>query len=52
VAIDDFAAVLFENEVASTVFAWAPGASAYRVSLHAGGAVETELECTQLSREG
>ena len=52
VAIDDFAAVLFENEVVSNAFAWQPGASAYRVALHGGRAQETALECTALSREG
>lgn len=52
VAIDDFAAVLFENEVASRAFTWAPGAGAYRVALHDGSALETALECTALPREG
>lgn len=53
VAIDDFAAMLFENEVVSKAFAWAPGACAYRVASHGGRAVETEvLECTYIAREG
>jgi dipeptidase E len=52
VAIDDFAAVLFENEAASTAFAWQPGASAYRVALQDGHVVETAIECAVLSREG
>jgi peptidase E len=52
VAIDDFAAVLFENEVVSKVFAWRPGATAYRVALREGRVQETALEYTALSREG
>jgi peptidase E len=52
VAIDDFAAVLFENEVVSKAFAWRPGASAYRVALRDGRAQEAPLECTALSRQG
>jgi dipeptidase E len=52
VAIDDFAAVLFENEAVSTAFSWAPGAGAYRVALDGGRALETPLECTALRREG
>ena len=51
VAIDDFAAVLFENEVVSKAFAWSPGARAYRVAPHQGGALETALESTHLARE-
>jgi peptidase E len=52
VAIDDFAAVLFENEAVSNAFTWAPGAGAYRVALDGGRALETPLECTALRREG
>ncbi|MBK6864593.1 MAG: peptidase E [Ideonella sp.] len=52
VAIDDFAAVLFENEVVSKAFSWAPGACAYRVALQDGRAAETALKCTGLTREG
>jgi dipeptidase E len=51
-AIDDFAAVLFENEAVAKAYAWAPGASAYRVALHDGRVSETALECTVLSRGG
>jgi hypothetical protein len=51
VAVDDFAAVLFENEVASKAFTWAPGACAFRVSLQDGRARETALECTRIARE-
>ena len=49
VAIDDFAAVLFENEAVSKTFAWARGAGAYKVVLHEGSAVETALECTAIT---
>lgn len=52
VAIDDFAAVLFENEVASKAFVWKRGAGAYRVALHDGCALETALESTDLAYEG
>jgi hypothetical protein len=52
VAIDDFAAILFENEVVSKTFAWSFDARAYRVASHGGLAVETVLECTHLAREG
>lgn len=52
VAIDDFAAVLFENEAVSNTFSWAPGAAAYRVALHDGRPLETVLQCTVLPREG
>jgi peptidase E len=52
VAIDDFAAVLFENEVPSRVFSWARGASAYRVAPHQGQTLETALACLRLSLEG
>jgi len=52
VAIDDFAAVLFENEVVSKSFAWRSGAAAYRIVLHDGRAQESSLESTVLAREG
>jgi dipeptidase E len=52
VAVDDFAAVLFENEAVSSAFSWAPGTRAYRVALHGGRVLETPLECTALPREG
>jgi hypothetical protein len=52
VAIDDFAAVLFENEVVSKAFSWAPGARAYRLAPHDGRALETAIESTHLAREG
>lgn len=52
VAIDDFSAVLFENEAVSNAFSWVPSARAYRVALHNGRAVETELAYEHLAREG
>ncbi len=51
VAIDDFSAVLFEDGAVSKVLSWAPEASAYRVALQNGRAVETKLVCESLSRE-
>jgi peptidase E len=52
VAIDDCAAVLFDNALVSAAFSWAPGASAYRVALHDGRVVETALACERLWHEG
>ena len=49
VAIDDFAAVLYENETAVHTVSWAPGASAYDIGLHDGRATETPRECEQIS---
>ena len=52
VAIDDFAAVVFENEMLSSAYSWAPGAGAFRVALNDGRAVETALVCQRLARAG
>ena len=45
IAIDDFAAVLFENESVSNAFSWRAEASVFRVVPNDGRAVETALEC-------
>lgn len=49
--IDDFAAVLFENERPKVVFSWAPNASAYEVSFSEGRVVESALPVTPLAGE-
>lgn len=49
--IDDFAAVLFENERLTTVLSWAPNAGAYKVSFSEDRVVESALPVTPLARE-
>jgi peptidase E len=49
--IDDFAAVLFENDLPKAVFSWAPNAGAYKVSLNKGRIVESALPVTPLADE-
>ncbi len=44
VAIDDYAAVLYEGGVISKVISWRQGANAYSLSLLGGKVVETPLE--------
>jgi peptidase E len=51
IGIDDFAAVLFENELPKTVFSWALNAGAYKVSLHEGRVIESALPVTPLGDE-
>jgi dipeptidase E len=51
VGIDDFAAVLFENELPKTVFSWAPNAGAYEMSWRDGRVVESALPVTPLADE-
>ncbi|MGZ5141389.1 MAG: Type 1 glutamine amidotransferase-like domain-containing protein [Burkholderiales bacterium] len=50
-AIDDFAAILFENEVAVQSLCWAEGAGAYSITLRDGRALEVALESTPIGRE-
>jgi len=48
VAIDDFAAVLYENEVAVRTVSWAADARAYTISLQGDSAVEVPHECQKI----
>jgi len=51
IGIDDFAAVLFEDELPKAVFSWAPNAGAYKVSIDKGRVVESTLPVTRLGDE-
>ena len=48
VAIDDYAAVLYEGGSISNVFSWRTGATAYQLSLQSGKAVRSAYECTRI----
>ena len=48
VAIDDFAAILYEDEKPVRTLRWRIGAGAYSVSLRAGQVVEEALECVDI----
>jgi peptidase E len=52
VAIDDFAAVLYENETLISTVSWAAGARAYSISLQDGRAVEVPHVCRQIGVAG
>jgi dipeptidase E len=52
VAIDDFAAVLYEDESVARVVSWAPDAHAYSITLHNGRAVEVAHVCEQIGVAG
>lgn len=52
VAIDDFAAVLYEDEKVVRTVSWAAGARAFRISLQDGRAVEVPHECQQIGVGG
>lgn len=52
VAIDDHAAVLYEDEVRARTFSWADGAGAVSISLQAGRIEEVPHECQRIGAGG
>ena len=49
IAIDDFAAVLYEDTSVNSVFSWRPGAAAYQVYREGDMMIETALPSVQIS---
>lgn len=48
VAIDDYAAVLYEDEAVAGTVAWRPGAAVHKVALSDRGILEIPYECSSL----
>ena len=50
VAIDDYAAVLYEDEALAKTVAWRPGAAVHKVAISGSEIVETLYECSTLNK--